>query len=230
MQRRRVADCGEPEETRLALMAQPLERRHHVTEHLSDAERFAAPSLGDRIVQMEDVDPIAAKPRQTGFERLRHGVGNVAEVGGRQPDLGADDDVGRFELLQDAAEILFGFAVAVLHRGVEVVHAGGERACDGALLVEWFAAHHQSADRAAAEAQHRKLHSGAAEYPHFRRSSVCAGGTAQDTRSRPQQLRAKSGREQMQQHECAKAKLTRSPCRRAPAASAALRGGATSRS
>src|SRR5580693_7127724 len=46
----------------------------------------------------------------------------AAEVTGRQPDLGADDHVGRFELLQDAAEIHFRFAVAVLHRGVEVVH------------------------------------------------------------------------------------------------------------
>ena len=33
-----IADCGEPKETRLALLAQPSERRHHVTEHhLSDA-------------------------------------------------------------------------------------------------------------------------------------------------------------------------------------------------
>ncbi len=60
MQRRRVADCGEPKETCLALLTQPLERRHHITEHLSDAERFPAPALGDRIVQVEDVDPIEA--------------------------------------------------------------------------------------------------------------------------------------------------------------------------
>jgi hypothetical protein len=33
-----------------------------------------------------------------------------------------------------------------------------------AHLIEWIAAHHQTADRAAAEAQHRELHSGAAEY------------------------------------------------------------------
>jgi hypothetical protein len=60
MQRRRVADCGEPKETRLALLAQPLERRHHVTEHLSNAESLPAAGLGDRIVQVEDVDPIEA--------------------------------------------------------------------------------------------------------------------------------------------------------------------------
>ena len=60
MQRRRVADCGEPKKTRLALLAQPLERRHHVTEHLSDAECFPAAGFSDRIVQVEDVDPIEA--------------------------------------------------------------------------------------------------------------------------------------------------------------------------
>ena len=58
MQRRRVADRGESKETGLALLAQPLERRHYLTEHLSDAERFPAAGLGDRIVQVEDVDPI----------------------------------------------------------------------------------------------------------------------------------------------------------------------------
>ena len=60
MQRRRVADCGEPKKTRLALLPQPLERRHHVTEHLSDAECFPAAGLSDPIVQVEDVDPIEA--------------------------------------------------------------------------------------------------------------------------------------------------------------------------
>ena len=58
MQRRRVADCGKPEETRLARLAQAIERRHHVIEHLSDTECFPAATHGDRIVQVEDVDPI----------------------------------------------------------------------------------------------------------------------------------------------------------------------------
>jgi hypothetical protein len=50
MQRRCVADCGEPKKPRLALLTQPLKRRHYVTEHLSDAKRFPAAGLGDRIV------------------------------------------------------------------------------------------------------------------------------------------------------------------------------------
>ncbi len=96
-----------------------------------------------------------------------------------QPDLGADGHIGRFEPLQDTTEILFRFAVAVLHRGVEVVHAGSDRPRDRALLVEWIAAHHEPAHRAAAESQHRELHSCAPEYSHFHRhSSACVSRIA----------------------------------------------------
>ena len=81
--------------------------------------------------------------------------------------------------MQDTTEIPLGFAVAVLNRGVKVVHAGSGGPRDGALLVDWIAAHHQSADRAAAEAQYRELHSGAPEYSHFhRRSSACVSRIA----------------------------------------------------
>ena len=51
-------------------------------------------------MQVEDIDPIEAESRQTAFERLRHGLGNAAEVAARQPDLGADGHVGRVEPLQ----------------------------------------------------------------------------------------------------------------------------------
>ena len=90
---------------------------------------------------------------------------------GRHADLGADHHIGRLQLLQHAAEILFRFAIAVLHRGVEIVDAGGDRARDGALLVGGIAAHHQSADGAAAEAQHRELHSRAPKDPQLHRRS-----------------------------------------------------------
>src|SRR5262249_2086343 len=69
----------------------------------------------------------------------------------------------------DAAEVLFRFAVSVLHRGVEVVHAGRDGARDGALLVARVAAHHQFADRTAAEAQHREPHPGAPKRSHVHR-------------------------------------------------------------
>ena len=63
MKRHRVADCGKPEETSLTLMAQALERRHNVIDHLVDTERFFATGFSDRVVQMEDVDAIATQPR-----------------------------------------------------------------------------------------------------------------------------------------------------------------------
>jgi hypothetical protein len=44
--------------------------------HLSDAERFPAAGLGDRIVQVEDVDPIeACTRRQRTMARIRAFVG-----------------------------------------------------------------------------------------------------------------------------------------------------------
>src|ERR1700675_389391 len=114
MQCRRVAYCRNPEETNLPLLTQALERRYHVAEHLSDAQRRSASRLGNRIVQVKDVDPVKTQSRQTAFEGHRYGVGNAAELAGRQSDLGADDHARWFQLLQNAAEILFRFAIAVL--------------------------------------------------------------------------------------------------------------------
>ena len=151
-----------PEETNLALLTQPLERRDHVVEHLPDAQRRSAAFLGNRIVQMKDVDPVKTQPRQTAFERCPDRVGNAAGLAGRQPNLGADDCVGRLQFLQDTAEVLFRFTIAVLHGGVEIVDADVNRPRDGALLLgNALAAHHESTDGAAAKTQHRKLHSGA---------------------------------------------------------------------
>ncbi len=118
---------------------------------------------------MENVDPVEPQPRQAAFERRRDGVGDAAELAWRHSDLGADDNAGRLQLMQNPAEIAFRFAIAVQHRGVEVVHAGGDRPRDGALLIGSIAAHHQSADRAAAEAQHRELHSCPPKHPHLHR-------------------------------------------------------------
>src|SRR5215471_1802575 len=102
----------------------------------------------------------------------------LAQALARQPDLSTDDHVGGLEVVQDAAEVLFRFTITVLDRGVKVIHTGRDCACDSALLVERIAAHHQPADRAAAETQYRELHSGAAEHPHLHRHSP-------STRARP---------------------------------------------
>src|SRR6266849_4465415 len=61
--------------------------------------------------------------------------------------------------------------MTVLYRGVEVVHASGDCPRDGTLLVGRIAAHHDSADCAAAEAQHRELHSRAPKDPQLHRCS-----------------------------------------------------------
>jgi hypothetical protein len=62
---------------------------------------------------MEDVDTFAAHPRQAAFQRRCHGIGYVAELGARQPDFCADDDIGGLDIAQDAAEIPFRLAIAV---------------------------------------------------------------------------------------------------------------------
>ena len=108
---------------------------------------------------MEDIDPFETQPRQAALDRLCDRAGNAAEVTLRQSYLGADDRVGRLQNPQNPAEVLFGFAIAVLNRGVEVIDAGLERPRDGALLVGGIAAHHDAADRATAEAEDRELHS-----------------------------------------------------------------------
>ena len=171
MQRRRVAERRDPEETDLALLTQALERRNHLVEHLPDAERRSAAFPGNRIVQMKDVDPVKAQPRQTAFERCRDHLVNTANLAGRHPDLGGDDHVRRFQLLQNAAEVLFRFPIAVQHRRVEIVDAGCNRPRNGALLVGGVAAHHQAAHRAAAKTQHRELHSRAPKDSHLHRRS-----------------------------------------------------------
>ena len=118
---------------------------------------------------MQDVDPVKMQPRQTAFERNPDGIINAAKLAGRQPDLGADRDIGRFQLLQDAAKVLLRFAIAVLHRGVEVIDPRSDRPRNGALLVGRIAAHHEPAHRATAEAQHRELHPRAPKHPQLHR-------------------------------------------------------------
>jgi hypothetical protein len=58
------------------------------------------------------------------------------EVGARYSDLRANRYVGRFELLQDAAEVLLRFSITVLDCGVEIVHAGANRPSAAANCAE----------------------------------------------------------------------------------------------
>ena len=118
---------------------------------------------------MKDVDAIELQTREAAFDRRRDGVGDAAELIRLQPHLGADDNIGRLQLLQNAAEVLFRFAVAIQYRRVEIVHTGVDCPRDETLLVSGIAAHHDAAYRAAAESQRRDLHSGAAKYTHLHR-------------------------------------------------------------
>src|SRR2546430_1467275 len=58
MQCRRVAYRRNPQEASLPLLTQALERWYHVAENLSDAQRQSAACLGNRIVQVKDIDPV----------------------------------------------------------------------------------------------------------------------------------------------------------------------------
>src|SRR5262245_54691834 len=73
---------------------------------------------GDGVVQIKDIALFKLQSREAAFERSRNCLCNAAELAGRHPDLGADDHIGRLQLLQHAAKILFRFAVAVQHRSI----------------------------------------------------------------------------------------------------------------
>ena len=190
MQCRRVADRGNPEEADLALLAQALERRHDVIEHLPDAQRRSAARERNRIVQVKDIDAVELQSREAAFERGRDRLGDAAECVGGNTDLGADDRIGRLQLLQDAAKVLFRLAVAVQHGRIEIVHADVDRARDETLLVGGIAAHHDAAHRAASKTERRDLHPRAPKVPHLHRCSS-GHGRLRATAPAPRQHRSR---------------------------------------
>ena len=144
-----------------------FERGHHLIQHLPGAECLAAAVRGDRVVQVEDIDAVHAEPLEAALQRGGTAAPMRPNSDRGHPHLGPDDGIGRLQVGQGAAEVLLQLAVAVLHRGVEVVHPHVQCAADRPLLVRRRAAHHQSAHRAAAEAQQRDLHAGPPECAHF---------------------------------------------------------------
>ena len=160
--RRRLADAAEADEARLAGLLQLLQRRHDLVQRDVDGQVVAG-ILGDqRIVQLEQVDVVAAEALQAVVHALRDRLADVGAMSAAQPELGAEDDIG-LQRLQHAAEIALGLAVAVERRGVEVVDAGLDGARGGALLVGRRALGEQPADGAGAVAEHRDLEAGASE-------------------------------------------------------------------
>ena len=62
VQRRGVADRGDAEKARLALLAQPLERRHDLAEHDFRRQVRIAAVGEDVVVQLEQVDMVELQP------------------------------------------------------------------------------------------------------------------------------------------------------------------------
>ena len=105
VQRRGIADRRDSQEARLAALALTLEGRHQFFEDLPNAERVAAAIHGNGIVKVKDVDPLQTQPLQASVKRRTDGVGNAGEIEGSQPYLRANDCVGGFQFLENAAKI-----------------------------------------------------------------------------------------------------------------------------
>ena len=107
-----------------------------VRDHADAPSDAADPDAGLRAADRPD-----SAGRHAGERHLL-----AAAVGQHQPlqrlraHIG-DDHIGRLQRLQNAAEIVFRFPIAVLHRRVEIVDAGCNRPRNGALLVGRIAAH-----------------------------------------------------------------------------------------
>ena len=171
---RGIADCGDAVEEDLALLAQALERRHHLAEHDLRGQ-IAVPALpGDVVVQLEQIEPVELQPPQARLQRCGDRCRNAAALAGRNSHLGADPDIGS-EALHDAPEIALGFTVPVHRRGVEIVDAELDGSGDRALLIGRVAAHHQPADRAAPEPEHGHLEPGPSERACFHLCLRCLG-------------------------------------------------------
>ena len=71
VERRGVADRGDPVEPGLALFAQPLERRHDLAEHDFRREIAFLAVEHDVVVQLEQIDLLALQPLQARLQRGR---------------------------------------------------------------------------------------------------------------------------------------------------------------
>ena len=162
VQRGRLAEAVDAPETRLALLAQSLEcpeRRLHIVERHPAPARLA---LGhNRVVQLDEIDRIAAQSLQAGFDGAHHRARDVIKLGLLDHHFRADQDV-RAQLGQHTTETALRLAVAVDGRGVEVVDAQLHGARDRPHHLPEIAAHQQSAGGAAAEAEGRDTQAGAA--------------------------------------------------------------------
>ena len=161
-----VAQRGDPDEARLALATEGIERRHDLVEDAAQRQPAARPraALGeDRVVELDEVHPVHGQPPEAGLDAGGDGGGGIGRLRWHA-HLGADVRL-RAQRPQRHAEVALGLAVAVRGRGVEVVDARLEGARDRPLALGRRAAHDEPADVAAAESQRGDLQSGASERP-----------------------------------------------------------------
>ena len=165
-----------------------------------------APRHADRIVELQEVDPVAPQSPEARLERPRDRRRRVGEPLGAHADLGGDE-TGRPERLEGLAEVLLRQAVAVERRGVEEVHAELERTSHRSLALGRGSADHETADVAAPEPERRYAEAGPSQHAilHLHLSFVVVSPTPPapapslsrgDQLFEPRELLARSQRQQ----------------------------------
>src|SRR5262249_43390894 len=105
---------------------------------------------------------VARGPLEARVQRGGERLADLAALGWRQPNFGADIDIG-LQRLQHAAEIALALAVAIHLRRVEIIDAELDGARNSAFLIGGGALDHEPADRATAEAEQRDVETGSAK-------------------------------------------------------------------
>ncbi len=173
-----LSHAAEPDEAGLALLPELLQRRHHLVKGDLDIQLVPAVPGRQRIVELQQIDMVAAHAFQALLGRAGDQARDVGAVSRGQPELGADHDVG-LQRLQDTPEIALGLAVAVAGGRVEVIDAGLDRPRHGTLLVRPGALGEQPAHRTRAVSEHRNLKARPAELAPLHCVLPCCDETAQ---------------------------------------------------
>ena len=143
----RIAKPCNTVETNLALVAQFAECRHRLLQNLLSGKIWRRACLGDWFVEVKNVHAITTQPAKAGINGLRDGAGNIHALRPSDAHLGAHNHL-RAKSFQRAAQIAFGYAIAVSGCRIEIRDALVNGAANGAVLFGCGAFHHQAADGA----------------------------------------------------------------------------------
>src|SRR4051794_28707702 len=105
MQSPGVANGGDGHERGVSRPLQRLKDRNDLVLDLRNAQRFAAAGLGDRIVQVEDIDVVHAEAAQAAVHGVGYHTANGVKICRWYTDLCPDIDVGGLLSRQDPSEI-----------------------------------------------------------------------------------------------------------------------------